>query len=432
MMAGSHMGIVRSKEDGNEADPLYFPELSSGMAHHSYASPDGKLAVIVEMNGGGSWLPCKLVSLLGKSVKATVGPSTGACTSAAWSPDGKWIYMTANAGNGFHIWRQRTGGNQPEQFTSDPITEEEGLAMDPNGGSLITSAGVYQRAVWMHDRSGDRQISVEGFAYSPRFSSDGKKLYYTVDERMSDGLIPHELWSADLNSGHAENVWRDLRVTCFSISSDDRIIAAVRETDGKTRMWLTSIGSTTLPRKISETEGDMPVFGTHGDIFFAAEGNGVTKSLFRIREDGTNRQKIRSDGIGALQAASPDGKWVAVNFGTGGLFQLVVYSTSDGTAVPIYADVSRVSWSADGKRMYLSITADSNSFGNGRTYVLPLSGKSILPKLPPGGFRSESELAAIPGVEILPYGDVTPGPSPDTYAFSRITATRNLYRIPLR
>jgi hypothetical protein len=32
----------------------------------------------------------------------------------------------------------------------------------------------------------------------------------------------------------------------------------------------------------------------------------------------------------------------------------------------------------------------------------------------------------------IPYGDVTPGPSPSVYAFSRITTTRNLYQIPVR
>ena len=67
----------------------------------------------------------------------------------------------------------------------------------------------------------------------------------------------------------------------------------------------------------------------------------------------------------------------------------------------------------------------------GRTYVLPTEGATMLPRIPAGGFRSETDLAAVPGVIIVPHGDVAPGPSPSIYAFSRETVTRNLYRIPL-
>jgi hypothetical protein len=51
--------------------------------------------------------------------------------------------------------------------------------------------------------------------------------------------------------------------------------------------------------------------------------------------------------------------------------------------------------------------------------------------VPPGGFRTEEEIAALPGVEVLPYSDVALGPSSSVYAFSRVTTSRNLYRIPL-
>ena len=224
----------------------------------------------------------------------------------------------------------------------------------------------------------------------------------------------------------------NMAVTCFSLSGDDRMVAAVREADGKTRLWLTSLDGRKEPRQISASEADMPIFGTHGEIFFAAEGDATSKSLFRIREDGSGQQKISSNDVGALQAASPDGKWVGVAMWKQGKDQLLAYPTSGGAPAPIYADVSRVSWSGDRKRMYVSVPAGSNSYGDGRTYVFPLSPGSMLPSLPPTGYRTEAEMAAVPSVEIVPYGDVAPGPSPGTYAFPRITTTRNLYRIPLR
>jgi hypothetical protein len=82
--------------------------------------------------------------------------------------------------------------------------------------------------------------------------------------------------------------------------------------------------------------------------------------------------------------------------------------------------------------MYLSLqVGEASAFGFGRTYVIPLAAAAMLPPAPHDGFRKEQELAAIPGVQVLPYADVGGGLTPDVYAFSRTTTTRNLYRIPL-
>jgi hypothetical protein len=152
-----------------------------------------------------------------------------------------------------------------------------------------------------------------------------------------------------------------------------------------------------------------------------------------MREDGTGRQKVSAETIDAISGTSPDGQWVAA---TAHLEQensvQTAYSTSGAAPMRIYSGTSRLRWSLDGRRVYLSIfTADAAAGGIGRTYVLPLPKGSMLPHVPVGGFRSEAEVAAFPGVEILPDADVAPGPSPAVYAFSRETVTRNLYRIPL-
>jgi hypothetical protein len=68
----------------------------------------------------------------------------------------------------------------------------------------------------------------------------------------------------------------------------------------------------------------------------------------------------------------------------------------------------------------------------GRTYVLPTQQSTLLPDLPVGGFRSEAQLAAVPGVKVIEAADIDPGPTPDIYTFSRETVQRNLYRVPLR
>jgi len=176
----------------------------------------------------------------------------------------------------------------------------------------------------------------------------------------------------------------------------------------------------------------MPAFGANDQIFFRAAEAGA-RFLFGIREDGTGRRKLSEGGVIIVPAVSPDGQWVTATIGSRQSNQLTAYSTSGAVPVPIFSGPSRFRWSRDGKRAYLSIpAADSTAFAYGRTYVLPLPAGSMLPRVPAGGFRSEAEIAALPGVEVLPYGDLAPGSSPAVYAFSRVTVTRNLYRIPLR
>jgi hypothetical protein len=113
---------------------------------------------------------------------------------------------------------------------------------------------------------------------------------------------------------------------------------------------------------------------------------------------------------------------------------MTLFSTSHRQPIPLssFGQTSRLRWSPDGTRLYLSIQyGEASAFGIGRTYVVPLPRGSILPRLAADRFRTEKDAAALPGVETLPYGDVGPGPSPAAYTFSRITTARNLYRIPI-
>ena len=147
--SGQHMGIVTGTATGQEFRDLYFPAHERAMAHYSFASPDHKLALVVEMNENGGWAPCRLISLDGRFDARPIGPQ-GPCRSAGWSPDGSWMYFTASVDGHSHLWRQRFPDGKPEQITSGPI-EAEGVAVEPDGRSIITSMGVQESAIWIHD-----------------------------------------------------------------------------------------------------------------------------------------------------------------------------------------------------------------------------------------------------------------------------------------
>jgi WD40 repeat protein len=427
--SGQHMAVVSSLESRAESRDVYVPPHEYGMAHRSYLSPDGKWVLLVEHLR--EWLPCRVVPFKGGAAGRSVGLSDAPCTSAAWSPDGRWIYLSLHTDTNFHIWRQRFPGGKPEQITSGP-TEEEGLAFAPDGLSVITSVGLRQRTVSVHDSSGERQISLEGYAYMPRLSPDGKRIYYRV---LKSGTFPSvgasELWVADVESGRAELLLPGFALTGYNISQDgQRIVFSALDSGGKSRLWITETDRSSAPRQIPDVEGDMPSFGPPGEVIFHAfEGNSTF--AFRIHEDGIGKRKVSSNKIDEVHDVSPDGKFVIVSTGERHGLVAQALPLSGGPPVPISDGWCHIRWQADGQAIYLSVaTAFGLSMASGRTYVLPASPDKSLPNIPLGGFRSEKEIAAH-AIRVIDAADVAPGPR-GVYAFSRQTVQRNLYRIPLQ
>ena len=143
---GIHMGIFESTESRSAMRTIYMPAFGAGMAHRSFLSPDARNVLVVEMNLGG-WLPCRLVPFDGSSSGTRVGPQPAQCTDAAWTPDGKWMYMAADTGAGYHIWRQRFPSGAPEQVTFG-ANQEQGISFAPDGRPFVTSVGASESTLW--------------------------------------------------------------------------------------------------------------------------------------------------------------------------------------------------------------------------------------------------------------------------------------------
>ena len=80
------------------------------------------------------------------------------------------MYFTASVDGHSRLWRQRFPDGKPEPITSGPI-EAEGVAVEQDGRSVITSMGVHQSAIWIHDASGERSLSSEGEIVARRLPS---------------------------------------------------------------------------------------------------------------------------------------------------------------------------------------------------------------------------------------------------------------------
>jgi hypothetical protein len=242
-----------------------------------------------------------------------------------------------------------------------------------------------------------------------------------------------ELWATDLGSGRSESLLsgRSLKsYLSFDISPDGREVAAsLRDSNGEGRLWVVPLDRQSPPHEITNVETDRFVFWLPGEIlFYKREGN--SGFAYRIREDGTQLRKAIEQPIREIRGVSPDGQWLVVFADTG----VVAYPMVKGTPVPIFSQDVRLAWSWDRKFLlisYATTTTGGVSSAAGNTYVIPLRPGRMLPEIPAGGFRSSDDIARLPGARVIDSGDATPGATPDSYAFSRETTQRNLYRVPI-
>jgi Tol biopolymer transport system component len=344
------------------------------------------------------------------------------------------MYFSASAGGGFHTWRQRFPDGVPEKITSGP-SEEEGIAMAPDGRWLVTAVGQRQRSVSLHSPNGDRQISLEGYAYNPKFTPDFKTLFYRVLKGSQPSSDPTELWMADLNSGRNELFLPGFSLAGpqpYAISPDGSIVVfSFRDQGSPTQLWVAPLDRRSPPRPIPNGEGDWPLFGPKGEIYF----RGADGFAYRIWSDGSERHRVIDQPILYTRGVSPDGEWLAVAAvePTTKTRADLVFPLKGGSPNRIWGKDSLLRWSPDGKFVFLPGSMASGGAGAfGRNYVFPLAPGKMLPDIPPGGFRTEAEVVKYPGVRVIEVADIAPGPAPDVYAFSKETSQRNLFRIPLR
>jgi serine/threonine protein kinase/Tol biopolymer transport system component len=425
---GIHMIVVTTDEARGNSRDVYVPEGNRSMAHHSYLSPDGRWVLIVQMDSRGAIIPCQIVPFQGPSEIRVVGPPNGTCLAGAWSPDGKWIYLSARTDD-FHIWRQRFPDGKPEQLTFGP-TSQEGIAMAPDGKSLITSVGTQDQTVWLHDKDGDHQISSEGNASSPVFSPDGRALYFLMENGQTRG---GELWVKDLDNGKLDRVVPGYPMQTnseeghsYSLSPDGKqVVFAMVDQNGRSNLWVAPTNHRTSPQHISSsTVEDSPFFLADGDLAFRALESG-SNFLYRMKTDGTGRRKIIPDRVLGLTGVSRDGRWVITVFPNPKEDHpaTVKAIAPDGSAsVLLCSLICKPHWDSAGKFVYLFFPELPEG-----SFVIPVMQDIGLPKVPSAGISGLDDLANAKRIS----WDVDSALDSSVYAYTRENTRRNLYRIPL-
>jgi len=441
MKEGIHMALVTSNLSRTDKRDLYVPpDTTNGMVHRSAVSPDGKWVLAAEMDSRW-WVRCRLLPFDGSSPGREVGPQ-GSCTAADWSPDGMWMYFTVDeASTGFHVWRQRFPDGTPEQLTPRGASEEEGLAISPDGKFLVTAAGGQEASIWLHDVHGDRQITSEGFAFLPTVSPDGKRVYYLRRTAGSRSFLSGELYAADATTGRSERLLPGMILSHYALSHDGAKLAVVPEVGGdKVGVWVADTSGVEPPRRISPNRAHRVAFGAPGEVLY--ESGESDRFLMRIGVDGSGERRAHPDGIMQLMSASPDGKWAIVGIAEmgrhgAGTTLMKVFPLDGGAPTTICDNCiigfgsarmfsSFATFSHDGKWIYIPLRYFNS--GSTKTLALPVRAGAI-PAAEIRGLATDEEFARIPGARLLNENDIAPGGDPSTYGFARASTRTNLFRI---
>lgn len=442
---GIHMKLASAKPNRTEERDIYVPaDHLQGMVHRSARSPDGKSVLLAEMDSKW-WRRCRVVPFDGSSQGRPVGPD-GSCTSAQWSPDGKWMYFTVDTlTDGFHVWRQRFPSGTPQQLTPSGASEEEGLALMPDGKSFVVTSGTQQSSIWLHKgETEEKQITSVGYSFLPILSADGKKIYYLQKTRNAHSYFSGELWVSDATTGTAKSLFPGLVLTHFSISKDGtKVVFATEQGLERSGIWIGWLDGTQAPRQLTFGGENRAFFGRPGEIVYS--GTQIPPKIMRIREDGSGQEAVSDVPIMQLQSVSPDTRWAMAGVtpanGHGDTNSVIMAVPLDGGAPITICDRCSVgfgtarwsspllSWSLDGKWVYVSLR--EFPFGSVKTAVIPAK-PGMGPPTFTQGFSSEADFAQIPGSHLIDQADVPTGISPTYFVSTRRSVKANLFRIYLQ
>ncbi len=419
-----HMGLVTATEDRRDARHIYLPTHERAMAHFSYVSPDRASVLVVEMGPMGTFDRCRLIPFDGSSTGRQVGPS-GACRAAAWSPDQRWMYFTVEVDGRSHLWRQRFPDGMAEPLTSSPTAEEEGVAVAPDGQSLVTSIGLPQSSLWLKGAGGERLLSSEGYAFRPSFSRDGGRLYYLLRRVSGSGVV--ELRVMDLATQRSDRVLPDFSVLDYAVGRDEQEVAiTTRAVEGSLEIWVAELDRRTEPRRVVRA-ADHVAFGANRDLVFRSI-EGQLNSVSRVGLDGQNRTRLSDINAIDVMGTSPDGLWVIV---AGSLSK----EEAGVMAVPVYGGATKVlchnrcnpMWSPDAASLYLELGVEAPF----PTLVVPLQPGRAFPEFPVGAPDAQTAWRKLPTARVIERPPSIPGLNESTYVITKTDERRNLFRVPL-
>ena len=174
LKAGESSGWIASL-DGSRADEIVRSESRSVFLMRP--SPDGRSVLFTEIQGSSQLERYDLAT----RTRATLTNSPGETFDAEWSPDGKWIALTASAGDATQLFRLPASGGTIQQLTTGHERVRHPF-YSPDGKWIYVQPS--HRNICRVRAEGGPLEQVTGFPEAglfleePAISPDGKYLYY--------------------------------------------------------------------------------------------------------------------------------------------------------------------------------------------------------------------------------------------------------------
>jgi TolB protein len=121
-------------------------------------------------------------------------PLSGMDYSPSFSPDGKWVIFTSERNGSADIYRVHLDGSGLERLTDDPAFDDQAV-LSPDGKTLVfvSSRGTGRAHLWLLDLPSRRArllTSNSGSDFRPAWSPDGKWLAFSSDRESNAGHLP--------------------------------------------------------------------------------------------------------------------------------------------------------------------------------------------------------------------------------------------------
>ena len=310
---GIQMSIVSSTESRAEHRTVYMPP-EIGMAHRSYLSPDGSRSLWLR------WAPVEgrirvaalPVSALrwqlsrearrpgaAHSAPTPPGPPMGnGCISpriqATGITSGGSVFRTGRPSRSPSASPRRKGFiSLPTDVPSSP---QSAAGRAPCGSTIPAAIGRSPQKASRFSRPS--HPTARSCITWPR--DGGTRNFWTGG-----------LWVADLESGQRQRLLPDFQMRHYTISADgQRVVFVASDEAGRTPVWLAALNGRSAPRRLTTIDSFVAYFGAPGEVVFDAEENGAT-FIHRIKDDGSELQKLLPTPNLAVFAVSPDGRWVS-------------------------------------------------------------------------------------------------------------------------
>ena len=183
-----------------------------------------------------------------------------------FSPDGRQIAYTSDAGGGDNIWIMNIDGNDKRQLTKEDFRLLNNPYWSPDGDYIAarkhftTTRSLGTGEIWMYHRNGGAGVAVverpdeqhQKELGEPAFSPDGRYIYFSVDSTPGGTFVYaqdsntqiFEIRRHDLQRGKTESfVTGPGGAVRPAPSPDGKHLAFVRRLEGKTALFLKSLAS---------------------------------------------------------------------------------------------------------------------------------------------------------------------------------------------